>query len=570
MVKIITKILVILLLSIGISYANDKIDEYEKIISNGTKDETYRAFNSIKMIYLNSIVEEDTKLQQKSLTAMVKALDSMGIGSDEYKDELSKLNKKLGIKETKIAKKEIKTVSNAKYKIVDVIAKDNEITLILNKKFTKSKVDYSTWKNKNTYHDIYDIDAYIPKNILKKVKSPFRAGQHKDSTTRVVISSTTKPKTYMIVSNNRINIKILNKQPLIHKREIKRTKTTPTINKVVKSNDKLLIYFSQPIDKDDIKFFEWNSKGYNDIYEIKAKLKTYPSRKYSFSGVSYVKVATFKKNVTRVVIHNKSKIESSYTISKNRLYITIQKKKSKSLQTITPSTKEIINYRKGKVIVLDPGHGGKDTGAIGTRKYREKTVVYQIAKKVEYYLKKKGYNVKLTRRGDRFVKLPYRTKYANKVDADIFVSIHANAVDKKKAGSVHGIETYFLSPARGNRAKKVAEKENKADLKTMNYFSKMTFLNVLNQSKIVASNKLAIDIHKNMMLEVKKKYKVRDAGVRKGPFWVLVGAQMPSVLIEAGYISHPREGRRLVSKDYQTRIAKGIANGIDSYFRKNQ
>jgi N-acetylmuramoyl-L-alanine amidase len=92
-----------------------------------------------------------------------------------------------------------------------------------------------------------------------------------------------------------------------------------------------------------------------------------------------------------------------------------------------------------------------------------------------------------------------------------------------------------------------------------------------NRAKITASNKLALDVQNNMLHNLKKKYKyIKDNGVRKGPFWILVGAQMPSILIEVGYISHPRESKRLYTSSYQNTLATGIANGIDSYFLKNK
>jgi len=190
-----------------------------------------------------------------------------------------------------------------------------------------------------------------------------------------------------------------------------------------------------------------------------------------------------------------------------------------------------------------------------------------IAKNVKSILKARGYKVFMTRERDKFVKLSKRTKYANKKNADIFISIHANAVGKKNAKKVHGIETYFLSKSRSDRAKRVAAKENSADLSDMNFYGKESFLNTINTHNMVASNKLAIDLQRGMLASLKKKYKnVKDGGVREGPFWVLVGAQMPSVLVEVGFITHPTEARRLVSTAYQKQLAQGIANGVERYF----
>lgn len=176
----------------------------------------------------------------------------------------------------------------------------------------------------------------------------------------------------------------------------------------------------------------------------------------------------------------------------------------------------------------------------------------------------------LTRYYDKYIKVRNRTVLANKKKADIFLSIHANAAHKNKIKKANGIETFFLSPARSKRAKRIAAIENKSDMRKMNYTSKNTLLTILNQSKITASNKLAIDIQTHMLNSARKLYKnVEDGGVREGPFWVLVGAQMPSVLIELGYITHLVEGKRLSTNRYKKQLALGIANGIDQYFQNN-
>ncbi len=153
----------------------------------------------------------------------------------------------------------------------------------------------------------------------------------------------------------------------------------------------------------------------------------------------------------------------------------------------------------------------------------------------------------------------------------MFLSIHANAAPSaSKAKSSEGVETFFLSPARSERSKKAAEKENQGDFEEINYFSKQSILNFLNREKIVASNKLAIDVQKNILTQTRKKYKIVDGGVREAPFWVLVGAQMPAILIEIGYITHPSEGKRIANKSFQDTLVKGIADGVENYFYNNR
>ncbi|WP_139542036.1 N-acetylmuramoyl-L-alanine amidase family protein [Helicobacter pylori] len=227
-------------------------------------------------------------------------------------------------------------------------------------------------------------------------------------------------------------------------------------------------------------------------------------------------------------------------------------------------------HKKHKKIVLDAGHGGKDCGAMSANLVCEKDIVLEVVKFLHKELKKRGYSVLLTRDKDIYIDLVGRTELANKKSADLFISVHANSIPKHSTSNAHGIETYFLSTARSERARKVAEQENKDDVNLMDYFSKSLLLNSLNTQRLIVSNKLAIDVQYGMLQSVRKNYPdVVDGGVREGPFWVLAGALMPSILIEIGYNSHAIESKRIQSKPYQKILAKGIADGIDSFFSKN-
>ncbi|GAA6885247.1 N-acetylmuramoyl-L-alanine amidase [Helicobacter pylori] len=226
--------------------------------------------------------------------------------------------------------------------------------------------------------------------------------------------------------------------------------------------------------------------------------------------------------------------------------------------------------KKHKKIVLDAGHGGKDCGAMSANLVCEKDIVLEVVKFLHKELKKRGYSVLLTRDKDIYIDLVARTELANKKSADLFISVHANSIPKRSTSNAHGIETYFLSTARSERARKVAEQENKDNMNLMDYFSKSLLLNSLNTQRLIVSNKLAIDVQYGMLQSVRKNYPdVVDGGVREGPFWVLAGALMPSILIEIGYNSHAIESKRIQSKPYQKILAKGIADGIDSFFSKN-
>jgi N-acetylmuramoyl-L-alanine amidase len=285
------------------------------------------------------------------------------------------------------------------------------------------------------------------------------------------------------------------------------------------------------------------------------------------NGVDRIKLAQYNSNTLRLVIENSTKLNVRFKREYSQLTISIA---TTSTAHITAKKEYPKRLDRSKVIVIDAGHGGKDPGAVGYKHYREKVVVFQIARELRNILKSRGYKVYMTRDRDVFVKLSNRTKFANRKRADIFISIHANAVDKKNILKAEGIECYFLSTSRSERAKRVAAKENSADLSDANFYGKAAFLNTLNSHNIIAANKLAIDLQRGALASLNKKYKhVKDAGVRDGPFWVLVGAQMPSVLVEVGFITHPKEAKRLVNKKYQKTLAKGLANGVERYFLHN-
>jgi N-acetylmuramoyl-L-alanine amidase len=223
-----------------------------------------------------------------------------------------------------------------------------------------------------------------------------------------------------------------------------------------------------------------------------------------------------------------------------------------------------------KIIVIDPGHGGKDSGAVG-HGYMEKDIVLQVGLQLSEQLSSMGYTVYMTRSNDTFIELKDRTKFANDKSADLFLSIHANAIPKTSdANAAYGVETYYLSPGRSERAMRVAALENSEDMSEMGAYGKLSFLNVLNSEKIIASNKLAIDIQKGVLNSVRKQISsVKDNGAREAPFWVLVGAQMPAILLETGYISHPEESARIADPKYQKLMVEGMIDGVKHYFANN-
>ncbi|WP_128479816.1 N-acetylmuramoyl-L-alanine amidase family protein [Helicobacter pylori] len=285
-----------------------------------------------------------------------------------------------------------------------------------------------------------------------------------------------------------------------------------------------------------------------EVKEVKEKTPTKHAR--SKHAHSQWNERNAKKEIPKKEAENESK-NQVFIAEKNDAFIKTKRKKHKK-------------------IVLDAGHGGKDCGAMSANLVCEKDIVLEVVKFLHKELKKRGYSVLLTRDKDIYIDLVARTELANKKSADLFISVHANSIPKRSTSNAHGIETYFLSTARSERARKVAEQENKDNVNLMDYFSKSLLLNSLNTQRLIVSNKLAIDVQYGMLQSIRKNYPdVVDGGVREGPFWVLAGALMPSILIEIGYNSHAIESKRIQSKPYQKILAKGIADGIDSFFSKN-
>ncbi|MDH5202748.1 MAG: N-acetylmuramoyl-L-alanine amidase [Nitrospirota bacterium] len=222
-------------------------------------------------------------------------------------------------------------------------------------------------------------------------------------------------------------------------------------------------------------------------------------------------------------------------------------------------------------IVIDPGHGGHDPGAVGPKNLYEKDVVFDIAVKLKKILAENPLNdVFLTRETDIFIPLEERTAIANNKNADLFISIHANASPKRKA---RGIETYLLNWTNDEEALRVAARENAISLKKMREMNRQMDMvkviteDLMRQNKRDESVKLANYIQKSMVSTLNndsKKYVV-DLGVKQALFYVLFGARMPSVLVEVSFISNPEEEKLLSKDSYRMQISRAIAAGLDTY-----
>ncbi|RVY64582.1 N-acetylmuramoyl-L-alanine amidase [Helicobacter pylori] len=386
-------------------------------------------------------------------------------------------------------------------------------------------------KNFKSYLELEAVLTIPKKHYQFSKQSSITLAQFSPKLARVVIGYAPKMTYEIKVLKNKLYVSIVEKKPLIRHQMVPK----PPKHHALK----------HPTPKHTPKSIKKETKKSKETKE-----KTPIKHARSKHAHSPLNERSAKKEIPKKEAENESK-NQVFIAEKNETLIKTKRKKHKK-------------------IVLDAGHGGKDCGAMSANLVCEKDIVLEVVKFLHKELKKRGYSVLLTRDKDIYIDLVARTELANKKGADLFISVHANSIPKHSTSNAHGIETYFLSTARSERARKVAEQENKDDVNLMDYFSKSLLLNSLNTQRLIVSNKLAIDVQYGMLQSVRKNYPdVVDGGVREGPFWVLAGALMPSILIEIGYNSHAIESKRIQSKPYQKILAKGIADGIDSFFSKN-
>ncbi len=392
-------------------------------------------------------------------------------------------------------------------------------------------------KNFKSYLELEAILTIPKKHYQFSKQSSITIAQFSPKLARVVISHAHKMTYEVKILKDKLYVSIVEKKPLTRHQMAPKPPKHRTLKHQTPHHA-----LKHPTPKPAPKSIKKETK------EIKEKTPT--KHAHSKHAHSQLNERSAKKEIPKKEAENESK---------NQVFIA--EKNDASIKT---------KRKKHKKIVLDAGHGGKDCGAMSANLVCEKDIVLEVVKFLHKELKKRGYSVLLTRDKDIYIDLVARTELANKKSADLFISVHANSIPKRSTSNAHGIETYFLSTARSERARKVAEQENKDNVNLMDYFSKSLLLNSLNTQRLIVSNKLAIDVQYGMLQSIRKNYPdVVDGGVREGPFWVLAGALMPSILIEIGYNSHAIESKRIQSKPYQKILAKGIADGIDSFFSKN-
>jgi N-acetylmuramoyl-L-alanine amidase len=214
-------------------------------------------------------------------------------------------------------------------------------------------------------------------------------------------------------------------------------------------------------------------------------------------------------------------------------------------------------------IVIDPGHGGHDTGTIGPDGLQEKDLVLEVGKRLGKMLETRlGAEVVYTRKDDTFIPLETRTAIANKERADLFISIHANSSDDPAA---RGVETYYLNFTSSPDALEVAARENAVSEKSI-YELRDLVKKIALKDKIEESREFAGDVQQSLHTGLAAKSPaIRDRGVKKAPFIVLIGANMPSILAEISFVSNPTDEHRLETAEYRQRIADSLYRGVAKY-----
>ena len=573
MVKIVKLFLILLffLNSAVCASALSSLDKFDKNFDSAANKEKIAMHQELRTLYVKSIMENNVNLRVQSLTRLIKSSKALGLDTKPYEKELASIPQsakpseekpKQEIKQVKkeqqkqepkqkevklsqlssapLAVQNTKTVKNQTLQLLEALDNDGNFELKFSRQLNGNDIKKTDLNQKGSYKTIYEFKGIWSGGKLQRFKNylvdEIRISQFDEKIVRVVFVSQFEPNLKLRVDN----------QSLIF------SKAKPTQSQNLTSqNSKQKNH--QPSIKQELPKIAANSKS--EITQIQQQKATQHQAQNQ-------KPAQQKQEKVAAQIKTDAKSTQS-TTEKDEQEIVLAPVKTTSTKKITSA--------KGKVVVLDAGHGGDDPGAINGS-LKEKNIVLSIAQKAGKELQGRGYKVYYTRSKDKFINLRDRTKYANDKAADLFISIHANAAPSKtKAATMRGIETFFLSPARSERSKNAAALENKSDIEEMNYFSKQTFLNFLNREKIIASNKLAIDVQREVLARAKSvSSKASDGGVREAPFWVLVGALMPAVLLEVGYITHPSEGDLINNSKYQDALAKGLADGIDVYFSNQQ
>lgn len=522
---------ILVVLSFSAIAADDlsRLEAAKKALQSSDEIEQFRGYNEYKTIYLRANLNKNTDLARDALNGIVRGGDALGIDISKYKTELAKLQP---------------TPAVAVASVIKPVAIEQK-PLTFPKEYLKTPI-VQPKEAENSFLTPTSAQLFnLPEPIKAMIEVPLEK-QHR------LVDAKWKDTGLELLFDNHIDPKEIH------------------LSKIIESEKQRFRYII------DIDFGKLSQEK---ILENK--------------NINKVRLGQYDAKKLRLVIEHSKAIAVKPTTSGSSVFIDLSLqapgkeppiKPTSIIQppifdlpplppllgTLPPLANVTPRDRSKKVIVIDPGHGGKDSGATGNG-YMEKNIVLQIGLELSEQLKAMGYTVYMTRSSDVFIELKDRTKFANDRMADLFLSIHANAIPKgADANAAYGLETYYLSPGRSERAMRVAALENSEDMGEMGAFGKLSFLNVLNTEKIIASNKLAIDIQKGVLNNLRKLFpNVKDNGAREAPFWVLVGAQMPAILLETGYISNPDESARIADPKYQKWMVEGMLDGVKHYFANN-
>ncbi|MCX6074915.1 MAG: N-acetylmuramoyl-L-alanine amidase [Campylobacterales bacterium] len=514
----------------GASDDLERLDAAKKSLSTGDELEQFRGYNECKSIHLQALKNHNSSLSHDALECIVHGGEVLKIDVAKYKGELAKLSPSFSLSPAAVPE----------------LQKPSEIVqnpLVFPKEYLRSS----------------------PVAINNEPTSNFLT-----------------PSSFDLMKPS-APLKLMNGMALLNRHRLVDAKWKDTGIELI---------FDSPIDPKEIhlsKIIEPDKQRFRYIIDIDSALLL-QSKVLEHNSIQKIRLAQHDTKTLRLVIEHTDAIVIKPILKGQSVYIDLALQPASKVIPVQPNPiiqPPIVQSpplvaalppliampprdRSKKVIVIDPGHGGKDSGATGNG-HLEKDIVLQIGLELAKQLRAQGYTVHMTRSNDTFIELKDRTKFANEKMADLFLSVHANAIPKgSDANAAYGIETYYLSPGRSERAMRVAALENQEDMGEMGAYGKLSFLNVLNSEKIIASNKLAIDIQKGVLGTLRKQFtNVKDNGVREAPFWVLVGAQMPAILLETGYISNPEESAHISDSKYQEWMVNGMLDGVKHYFANN-
>jgi len=332
-------------------------------------------------------------------------------------------------------------------------------------------------------------------------------------------------------------------------------KTNNYLKSTSLKNNQLKLTFKYNLNH--VKYFTLKKKGIiKYIYDIKGAVlpKNINISHYKHRGVKAFRIGQFKKNYLRIVVESKLVTHKNYTVHGKVLTLNLPStyrscSVSKRPKKAPASSRKKVKKRYSPTIVIDAGHGGRDIGA-SYKRIIEKKITLKLALKLKKQLIRRGYKVYMTRSTDKHRSLKQRTDYANAKKANLFISLHTNAAPRRRSNYVYkGIEVYYLR----SRTKRIRYRDRKI------YTSPW---------KVKKSYQLCSHISNEMIKSVRKKHVVINKGVRRNNFWVLRGTKMPSILIESGYITDKYEGKRLTTNAYQNLLVRGMAKGVDKYFKR--